>query len=127
MSAKANWLLFFQILAVGVISISIIFSINRDLAANQFLFWVVGLTILFAVSHIDFRFIEEISIQFYVLSVIALIALLIIGDPIKGSVRWVELGIFRIQPSEVAKAASIFLMATFYKSRSAASFKNFIF
>lgn len=117
-------LLFVQIVAIGAISLLIIFALNRNLALNQFLFWILGVTILYFVSHLDWRNLKNIALPLYIIILASLVLLLFLGEPIRGSIRWVDLGIFRVQPSEIAKAATILILATFYNERSAQDFKN---
>jgi rod shape determining protein RodA len=124
MRKKWDWLLFAQILAIGLISILIILSINKNLAQNQFIFWLVGLAVLYVVSQFNYHSWQTPTRFIYIGSLIALIVLLVIGDPVRGSIRWIDLGFFRIQPSEIAKAASVFLLANFYKDKSARDIKN---
>lgn len=122
-----DWLLFVQILSIGIISILIIFSINKNLATNQFVYWIIGLVTLYITSQINYHNWEKLSIKIYVFTLILLASLFLIADPVRGSVRWVDLGAFRIQPSEIAKVATILLLATFFKERSAKQIKNVVF
>lgn len=126
MRKKWDWLLFAQILAIGLISLLIITSINKSLAINQFIYWLVGLAILYIISQINYHSWQVPTRFIYIGSLISLITLLIIGDPVRGSIRWIDLGFFRIQPSEIAKAASILLLANYYKDKSAKVIKNVI-
>src|SRR2546425_798158 len=98
---RLDFLLLVLIGAIGSISLLIIFSINRSLAFNQLLFWIIGFIALFIISAFDYRDLPKISIFFYILSLLALILVIFIGDPVRGSVRWIDLGIFRFQPSEI--------------------------
>ncbi|OGD85503.1 hypothetical protein A2164_00310 [Candidatus Curtissbacteria bacterium RBG_13_35_7] len=121
-----DWLLFSQILAIGAISLLIISSINKDLALNQLFFWFIGLLILFLTSQINYRNWLSLTKILYIVSLIFLISLFIVGTPIRGSVRWIELGIFRVQPAELAKAASILALANFYLHNSAKQINSLI-
>lgn len=124
MKPRWDWLLFVQILAIGTISLLIISSISKSLALNQLVFWVIGLVILYISSQFDYENWKNLAVPIYIVSLVFLLVLLVIGNPVRGSVRWIDLGIFRIQPSEIAKAASIFLLATFYRDKSADQLKN---
>lgn len=114
------------ILALGAISISIIFAANKGLAQNQLIFWVFGLLILFAASRFFYPDWQRFSLPFYLASIIALFAVLTLGESVRGSVRWIDLGAFRLQPSEIAKVAAIMLLATFFLKRSAQKLSNVI-
>ena len=123
---RSNWdfSLFSLILSMGAISLLVIFSINKNLAASQLIYWIVGIIILFVFSHLDYRSLKAVSVPFYLVSILSLLLVMVIGEPIRGSVRWIDFGIFNFQPSELAKAAVIISLASFYLEKSAADFKN---
>lgn len=124
MRQRWDLLLFIQILAIGAISLLVIFSINKNLALNQLVFWALGLLIFGIFSRFDYKNWRNLSTYFYIGAIAALFLLLLIAQPVRGSVRWIDLGIFRFQPAEVAKAAGILMLATFYHQRSAKEIKN---
>ncbi|OGD97208.1 rod shape-determining protein RodA [Candidatus Curtissbacteria bacterium RIFCSPLOWO2_01_FULL_38_11b] len=124
MKLRENLGFYFPIAILGSISILIISSISKNLAFNQIIFWAIGLLILFVVSQLNYKNWLTNSKIFYFLSLIILGLLLIIGEPIRGSVRWIELSIIRFQPSELAKAATIVYLASFYSQKSAKDLIN---
>jgi len=126
MKSSWDWTLFLTILAIGALSLLVIYSISKNLAFNQLIFWAVGLTILFLFSFFDYRNWQKLSLPFYLVTIIFLFALFFIAEPIRGSVRWINLGTFRFQPSEITKVASILVLALFYRQRSAKEIKNLI-
>ena len=126
MRKNTDILLIVQILAIGAISLLIIFSINKNLAFNQGIFWLFGLAILWIFSQFDYKNWQNLSGYFYIFSIISLLLLLIFAHPVRGSTRWMDLGVFRFQPAEVAKAAAILLLANFFSMRSAKVIKNLI-
>lgn len=120
-------LLFFSPVAVlGIISVLILSSISRNLALNQLLFWAIGLCALFAVSKVNYRNWLSISKIFYLFTLICLVLLFIVGEPVRGSIRWVDLGLIRFQPSELAKASAIIFLAAFYNQKSSRELANLI-
>lgn len=124
MTKRWDPLIFASIISIAAISLLIIFSINKTLAANQLIFWALGALIAYFASYLDIKIWQNLSIPLYIISLISLTLLFFIAEPIRGSTRWVDLGLFRIQPSEIAKAATIFLMANFYSRKSAGSLTN---
>ena len=46
-----------------------------------------------------------------VLAVVAALCLVFLGKPVKGSYRWIDLGVFKLQPSELAKLATVIAVA----------------
>ena len=124
MRKKWDVLLFLIILAIGSLSLLVIFSIDKNLALSQLVFWTFGLIVLILISFFDYKIWKALSVPFYLFTIFVLLLLVLIGEPVRGSVRWVDLGIFRFQPSEIAKVGAILILALFYLERSAANFKN---
>ncbi|KKR86300.1 MAG: Rod shape-determining protein RodA [Candidatus Curtissbacteria bacterium GW2011_GWA1_41_11] len=114
----------FFVLAIGAISLLVIFSINRSLFYNQLVFWVAGLAVFYLASRFYLHLWENLAIPLYILSLILLFIIFLIAEPVRGSVRWIDLGVFRIQPSEISKVAVILALANFFSSRSAAAARN---
>jgi rod shape determining protein RodA len=53
----------------------------------------------------------------YVLTVALLLLVLVVGDDVRGSKRWIEFGSFRFQPSEIGKVLLILFLAAFVANR----------
>lgn len=76
------------------------------------LFWVgVSIPIYIIFSHVDSRLWEVIAEPFFAVSLLLLVLVLIFGTKISGAKRWLDLGLFNFQPSEVAKLALIVILA----------------
>ncbi len=91
----------------GAASIS---SVAPDLFGTQLIFYVLGLILFFIFSQIDYQIYKPLGPIIYVVSVVLLLATLVIGLESRGSTRWVEIGSFRLQFSEILKP---FLIVTF--------------
>lgn len=124
MIRKWDYVAFLSILALGSISLLIISSVNKSLTTSQSLFWILGIIIFFISSNFDYRNWQKLALPFYSLVTLSLVLLIFIGDPIRGSIRWIDIGPFRFQPSELAKVTTILLLTSYFKERSAATFKN---
>lgn len=79
---------------------------------RQGLFAVVGIVVMFAVSAMDYRRFRPLSPLFMAVTIVMLILVLVIGTGLYGEKRWINLGFATFQPSELAKAAVIFLFAS---------------
>src|SRR5687767_7879722 len=97
---------------ITVFGLTTILSIYPDLFSNQLTFFLAGIFILILVSKINSRTIQGASFLLYLFSVILLLFTLILGRTTRGSVRWIDLGIFRLQPSEIAKPFFIAFFAS---------------
>lgn len=75
---------------------------------------IIGITILV----IDAKFLSSMAPIVYVITLILLIAVLIVGRNVGGNQAWIELGGFRLQPSEFAKLATCLLLAWYLSEQS---------
>lgn len=79
---------------------------------KQIVWLAAGLVGLVIVLAIPIRFFYMLSYVFYGLSILLLIALFFIGSG-AGTHRWIALGSFNIQPSELAKVSVILALSRF--------------
>jgi len=87
-------------------------------AARQALRFAVGLILMLSIAVIDIRVIARFSWVAYATSVALLIAVLRFGVVGKGAQRWIELGGFQLQPSELAKIALVLALAHWFHRAS---------
>ena len=86
-----------------LLSLIILSSIDIGLFQSQALFVFLGLLVFLFVSSIDTRLLKGIDGQLYVLSLFLLVLVFVLGVEVRGAKRWIELGEFRIQFSELIK------------------------
>lgn len=69
----------------------------------------------------DYHNLTRIARAFVVVSILFLVAVLVLSwnDPVRGSMRWIRLGPFSFQPSEVAKLALVIYLADFLSRKKA--------
>ena len=70
---------------------------------RQALYAVVGLVGLVLLSRTDFRKLRHVGGPMLALASFLLIAVLVVGTSVNGAKRWIPLGAFSFQPSELAK------------------------
>ena len=126
MRSRFDWPLILAILALAAISLSVIFSIDRQLATNQLIFWLLGLSLFWVVSRAIVQLWQKLAIPAYLATIISLVLVFLIGEEIRGALRWIDLGIFRFQPSEIAKLTTIVILSTFYLKKTAGEFPNIV-
>lgn len=124
MTKKWDVLALLSIFVLGSISILVISSVNKSLADSQLLFWAIGLIGFFVASQFDYKNWQKLSTPFYLFIILSLVILIFVGSPVRGSIRWLDLGPFRFQPSELAKLSAILILAGYFKERTAANIKN---
>ena len=82
----------------------------------QQLKWIgFALPFLFVVSCIDIHFLRRLAPLIYCCMNGLLILVLLIGKVVNGSRRWIDLGAFNFQPSELAKIGLIITLAAWFQ------------
>jgi rod shape determining protein RodA len=84
---------------------------------KQALWIVIGTVALIVVMAFDYNHIAKYNKYLYLLNTVLLTAVLLIGSTNKGATRWLSLGPFDFQPSEVAKVIIIITFAKFLADR----------
>ena len=77
----------------------------------------VALLLSWVVLHIPVEFWNRIGTQLLIGGVVLLMLVLLVGKQINGSVRWIDLGIFKIQPSELVKLFVVVFVAGYMLRR----------
>jgi rod shape determining protein RodA len=85
--------------------------------SRQALFVLIGSVALLSASFFDYRHLKGLSPIVYGASLFGLVLVLLLGDVTKGARRWINLGVFQAQPSELAKLALIITLAAFLAER----------
>lgn len=92
-----------------------------NLATNygkQALFIFTALIIGFCILIIDQRFFISITPIVYGVVILLLIAVLLVGKNVNGNQSWIDLGFFRLQPSEFGKLATCLLLSYYLNTQS---------
>jgi rod shape determining protein RodA len=118
-----DWPLFLLTLAFVGMGIVTIFSANYDIAAQhagglpsrQLLWLGLGLAVMFTTVAFDYHYVDRLAYPFYGLMLLLLILVFFVGHSGGGSQRWINLGLFRLQPSEPAKVAIVLVMAKYFQ------------
>lgn len=86
---------------------------------KQLLWGAVGLGCMILCTFFDYRHLRALALPFFILSIMLLMLVPIAGKTVYGAKRWLDFGLFNLQPSEVAKVATLLLGASLlsrYKS-----------
>ena len=83
-------------------------------------FFALTLPLMFGMSFMGPRLIRQAALVVFVGSLIALVAVLLFGQEIKGSRRWINVLGFGLQPSEFVKPAFIILTAWLFSANEKA-------
>jgi rod shape determining protein RodA len=91
---------------------------NIELVTRQGIRLLIAFVVMLAVAQLSPDSIEHWSPWLFGLGLIMLVAVLAVGDVGKGAQRWLDLGFFRFQPSEIMKIA-VPMMIAWYLAEAA--------
>jgi rod shape determining protein RodA len=104
-------------LVLVAIGVGTVFSATTVPGAHEGL-WMrqvmwLGLALLAAwvAAAMHYRAYDSLAYPIYAVSLVLLVAVLLFGTSAMGAKRWLELGPLRFQPSEIAKIATVFVLA----------------
>ena len=109
-----------MIASAGIIYSETRFGDEYYFLKHQLLYGVLpGIVILYAFSNLDYHFWKKVAVPVFFSSVILLLLVFVpgIGSSIYGASRWIQLGSFSFQPSEMAKLAIIIYLAAWLEGR----------
>ena len=110
--------LFIAITLLSIMGLVFLYSAsqeNFETTFKQSFFVIFGLILMFALSQLDPDFYKNNSLIFLILSILLIILTLLIGKEVNGAKRWLDLGLFTLQSSEVIKISlPVFLAAYLY-------------
>ncbi|MFQ5850456.1 MAG: rod shape-determining protein RodA [Candidatus Binatia bacterium] len=117
--SRFDWYLFGLAMCLAVIGILTIYSATLDitgersgLLALRQLYWLaIGLVFMVASFRVDYRRINRLAYPFYAAVLLLLILVPFLGVVSGGSQRWLHLGYFALQPSELSKLAIVAVLA----------------
>ncbi len=106
--------LIFFVISLTVLGIFAIGSARQAVQGRQVMGMALGLFLMLIVSFVDYHFVLKFYQLIYVLTIILLgLVLSPLGDDAGGARRWLMIGTFRFQPSELAKILLILFFAQY--------------
>ncbi len=121
--------LVFAILLMSAFGIAMIYSagvvyvpnaVTQNAWIRQSVWFALALIAFTVISRVQLRWIEWVAIPAYVISLVLLAATLVIGTGAGTAIgvkSWIEFGPVRFQPAEVAKIATVLLLARLLSQR----------
>jgi len=86
----------------------------EKLAFTQLTWFAAGLIIIGITQYISMKSVLAVSNLFYAILIVMLILVYLIGSVRMGAKRWIEIGTFQFQPSEVGKFFLLCTLARYY-------------
>lgn len=116
---RFNWLLAALLAATACIGFLMLYSVAGGSldpwARVQIVRFAFGFGVMMLVALIDLRFWRSLALPLYVLGLLLLVGVEIAGETGMGATRWIKIGGFQLQPSEVMKIALVMTLALYYQ------------
>ncbi|MGZ4970045.1 MAG: rod shape-determining protein RodA [Methylobacter sp.] len=106
--------LFIGLLLISILSFVILYSAgsqDMDVLMRQAARVGLAFLLMTALAHVDPYQFKRYSALLFSLGILLLIAVLVLGQFGKGAQRWLDLGVFRFQPSEMIKITTPMMVA----------------
>jgi rod shape determining protein RodA len=114
---EINWILVGLITVICCIGFAMLYSVAagnlEPWAGRQMVRFGIGLTIMIVVALIDIRTWISLAYPAYGASLLLLIGVETMGRMGKGAERWIDIGPFQLQPSELMKIALILALSRY--------------
>ena len=102
------------LMAVGLIVLYSATGANMSRVSNQIINMLVALVIMWLVANIPLQQIMRLALPMYIVGLVLLIGVALFGEINNGARRWLNIGVTRIQPSELMKIAIPLMMAWYF-------------
>jgi rod shape determining protein RodA len=118
-----DWTIFMTAFALGGIGLISVLSATwagahhplDPLVVRQLIWIGAGTVLLAAAALFDYRALDSLAYPFYAVSLGLLIVVAVAGHSTGGSRRWINLGLLKLEPSEIAKLAIVLVMVHYLR------------
>ena len=115
---QLNWGLMLLILVTAFVGLATLYSISGESTetwvSRQLVRFGVGFFVMLVVALVDIRFWLRSAFLIYGVALVLLVAVEVVGVVGMGAQRWLDLGPFQLQPSEVMKIALVLALARYF-------------
>ncbi len=112
-----RWGLLASAILLALVGLATIHSASSELALDylpkQALRIVLGLLAFAVAFSLDYQVLAKFSVPIYAAAMFLLVLVLVIGSEAGGARSWLRLGAAQLQPSDIAKLATILLLARY--------------
>lgn len=132
---KFDWLMFLPAFLLGIVGLTAIYSTDLAKTAGDFInfkkqaiTFLLGLLALFSFCVLNYRQLRNAKNILYFLGVAVLVAVLIFGSRLRGTMGWFVIGPLTLQPVEIVKIILVIFLADYFsrEGRNLFGFKDII-
>ncbi|PWR25495.1 rod shape-determining protein RodA [Zavarzinia aquatilis] len=113
-----NWGLVLLVIAIAAIGVAMLYSSAGGKwdpwAGRQLVRFIIGLGVMIVVALIDISLYARYAYFLYGVTLVGLVGVEVMGSIGMGAQRWIDLGFFQIQPSEIMKLALVLALARYF-------------
>jgi len=106
--------MFIPAILTTVLGVVVIYSSSPTLAIQQAVFALFGFGLFYFLRNLNYRYLTNLIKPAYFVTLALLVVVFLLGAETRGSLRWIPLGVFNLQPSEFAKPVLILALAYFW-------------
>jgi len=132
-SLKFDWLFILLTLALMSCGVALVYSatVAEDISVvemfwfKQIIYFLFGSLFAAALIFVRIDWLKRAAVPLYVLALVLLcVVLFFAGDVVKGAGRWIDLGVFKLQPSEFAKIAYLLIISYWLSKHPVSLYKT---
>jgi rod shape determining protein RodA len=109
----------FALLLLGIITLASAAHETPARVSGQAINILVALGVMWAVAQFQPQTLMRFALPAYALGLALLIAVALFGEVVNGARRWLNIGVTRIQPSEIMKIAMPLMLAWYFHKHEA--------
>ena len=85
---------------------------------KEFYWLVIGAGFMLAAIIFNYTLLDRLAYLVYGSSILLLLSVFFVGSSMGGAKRWLDLGLFSLQPSELSKLALIIMLAKYFSAKN---------
>lgn len=102
------------VLILSVLGVMIIGSADKSFQNKQIIGLVIGIVCMVAISLMDYFWLTNFYWIYYVMGIVLLLIVRLFGTEVNGAKRWIDIGFFRFQPSDIMKIVLIIFFTKYF-------------
>ncbi len=127
-----DWILYAVVFLLSVLSIILLYSLtynspDKSILYYQIIFISVSFVIMVLIQFFDYRHLKSMSWILYLIGIVGLVAVVLFGKSTFGANRWIDIGFFKLQPSEFLKVIIIISLSAYLSTKEVLKSKELVF
>lgn len=119
-----DYLYLFFISLIVFVGLGVLYSVGGYWVEKQSFHFILSLGILFIIAFSNLRLWMKYAYWIYAVSLLMLVAVDLVGYTGMGAQRWLNLGIMKVQPSEIMKIALVLALARYFHTTDLAEIRS---